>query len=53
MQRKKPYSFVIYEDKLAAMLATEKLQATEITRNQTPIFFYIFPVNKGFANRAI
>lgn len=48
MQRKKPYSFVIYEEKQSAMLAVEKLQATEITKNQTPIFFYIFPVDKGF-----
>lgn len=46
MQKKKSYSFVIYENQSSARQAINKLQATEITKNQTPILFYIFPVDK-------
>lgn len=46
MQKKKSYSFVIYEDETAASLATSSLHNSEITQNQTPIFFYIFPVDR-------
>ena len=48
MQKKKSYSFVIYEDETAASLATSSLHNSEITQNQTPIFFYIFPVDRGW-----
>lgn len=47
MQKKKSYSFIIYKQKSAAALAVKSLQATEITKNQTPILFYMFPVDRG------
>lgn len=47
MQKKKSYAFVIYEDKNSASLAMNTLQTKVITCNQTPICFYIFPVDKG------
>ena len=47
MQKKKSYAFIIYEEKSSARLATESLQAKMITCNQTPICFYIFPVDRG------
>ena len=47
MQKKKSYAFVIYEEKNSAQLAANTLQSKVITCNQTPICFYIFPVDKG------
>ena len=48
MQKKRSYAFIIYEDKESANSSVRQLQATEITKNQTPIFFYLISVDKGF-----
>lgn len=48
MPKKKSYSFVLFEDKQSTSLAIEKLQGQVITTNQTPICFYLFPVDRGF-----
>ena len=47
MPKKKPYSFIIYENKESTRNAIQCLQNQIITTNQTPIFFYLFPVDKG------
>ena len=47
MPKKKSYAFVIYEEKESSLKAIEKLQAQVITENQTPICFYMFPVDRG------
>jgi len=47
MQKKKPYSFVIFESESSVRDAIEQLQATQITTNQTPIMFYLLPVDIG------
>lgn len=46
MQKRKSYAFIIYENKESPRLAIESLQSKVIACNQTPICFYIFPVNK-------
>ena len=51
MPKKKSYAFVIYEDKQSTIRAIENLQAQVITENQTPICFYMFPVDKGKLNK--
>ena len=48
MEKKKSYAFIIYEDKKSAKLSIQHLQATEIIKNQTPVLFYLFSVDKGF-----
>lgn len=48
MQPKRSYSFVIFEDKNSTNIAIQDLQSKTITCNQSPICFYLFPVNKGF-----
>lgn len=47
MPLKKSYAFVIYEHAESTKLAIENLQSQVITVNQTPICFYLFPVDKG------
>jgi RNA recognition motif-containing protein len=47
MQKKKPYSFIIYENPESSIKAIESLQGQVITTNQTPICFYLFTVDKG------
>lgn len=48
MQKKKPYSFIIYEEPISTEQAINQLQSQIITtNNQTSICFYLFPVDKG------
>ncbi|CAF0720566.1 unnamed protein product [Brachionus calyciflorus] len=47
MQKKKSYSFIIFEDPKSAQKAIDSLQSQIITtNNQTVICFYLFPVDK-------
>ncbi len=47
MPKKKSYSFIIYECENSTKQAIENLQSEIITSNQTPILFYLFPVDRG------
>lgn len=47
MPAKKSYAFVIFEEPLATEKAIASLQSKVITSNQTPICFYLFPVDRG------
>lgn len=47
MPKAKSYSFVIYQDSESTSRAVQELQSQVITTNQTPICFYLFPVDKG------
>ena len=47
MPKKKSYAFVIYDNVESTKLAIQSLQSQVITVNQTPIWFYLFPVDKG------
>lgn len=46
MPMKKSYAFVIYEDTASTKLAIQNLQSQIITENQTPIVYYLFPVDR-------
>ena len=46
MPKNKSYSFAIYQNPDSTTRAIETLQAQVITTNQTPICFYLFPVDK-------
>lgn len=49
MQKKKSYSFVVYEDIKSTDVAINELQGKLIETNetQTPIVYYMFKVDKG------
>lgn len=47
MPKKRSYAFVIYAEGEASSRAIQKLQGQVITRNQTPICFYMFNVDRG------
>ncbi|RNA26571.1 SDA1 -like protein [Brachionus plicatilis] len=47
MQKKKPYSFIIFEEPQSTQKAINQLQSQVITtNNQTTLCFYLFPVDK-------
>lgn len=50
MQKKKPYSFVIYENEVSSQRAINALQGKtiEIADSQTPMCYYLFYVDKGY-----
>lgn len=47
MPKKKSYAFIIYENENSTNQAICDLQSQIITCNQTPILFYLFPVDRG------
>ena len=49
MEKKKPYSFIIFENESSTQHAIECLQGKTINDGDslTPMCFYLFPVNKG------
>lgn len=48
MQKKRSYSFIIYEEPSSTEKAINQLQSQLITTsNQTSVCFYLFPVDKG------
>ena len=49
MQKKKPYSFIIYENEYSVKNAIDSLQGKiiEINDSQTPMCYYLLPVDGG------
>ncbi len=49
MQKKKSYSFIVYENENSTQTAIECLQGKtiETSDSQTPMCYYLFSVDKG------
>ena len=50
MPARRSYAYVIYQDPLSSLDAISHLQAQVVTVNQTPVCFYLFPVDRGTTN---
>ncbi len=47
MPKRKSHAFIVFDSESSADKAISELQFQEITSNQTPILYYLFPVDRG------